>query len=88
MTIRRFELDVRDDPEALRRILTVCRRRNCRIVALSYESSGTTASDRLRLDLTGDTAQTARAERWLANVVDVLSIAPYDAPAGVESMAS
>lgn len=74
MTVRRFELDVRSDPEALRRILTVCRRRNCRIVTLSFEASDATSADRLILALTGDAAQTARADRWLTNVVDVLAI--------------
>jgi acetolactate synthase regulatory subunit len=67
--IHQLELDVRDDPEALRRIITVCRRRDCRIVSLSYEAG------RMRLGVEAEQdAQAARLRAWLANLVDVLAV--------------
>jgi acetolactate synthase regulatory subunit len=69
-----LELDVRDHPEALRRIITVCRRRDCRIVALSYESTPHGDAGRVMLRLTGEAEQTARLRSWLANLVDVLAV--------------
>ena len=80
---RRDRLTVRLDsnPDALRRLLGTCRRRNLDVLTLDYvrDDAGQAARAELLIEGDGDTLEFAA--RWLAHLVDVHSIGRAEPPA-------
>ncbi len=70
--VHHLEIDVSDHPDVLQRIVSVCRRRACRIVSLRYAACGDGESARVALGVEGLYA--ARVGRWLEGLVDVLAV--------------
>lgn len=70
--VHHLEIDVSDHPDALQRIVCVCRRRACRIVSLNYTACGDGEPARVALGVEGPYAP--RIGRWLDGLVDVLAV--------------
>lgn len=70
--VHHLEIDVSDHPDVLQRIVSVCRRRACRIVSLRYAAGGDGELARVALAVEGPHA--ARVGRWLEGLVDVLAV--------------
>ncbi len=70
--VHHLEIDVSDHPDALHRIVCVCRRRACRIVSLHYTARGDGEPARVALGVEGPYAP--RIGRWLDGLVDVLEV--------------
>lgn len=70
-----LSLCVQAGTDALHRVVTVCRRRNVEIVALTFSDS------RIRLTISGDYGQMRQIDRWLAALVDVFEVEFCDAGA-------
>lgn len=60
--------------DALHRVVSVCRRRNLEILALTY------ADDQITLTISGDARKMRQIDRWLAALVDVFDVEFCDAP--------
>ncbi len=68
-------LDVQARTDALHRVVSVCRRRNVEILALTY------SGNRISLEISGNQRQIRQIDRWLAALVDVFDVESCDAPA-------
>lgn len=70
MPTAHLTLQVRSGTDVLHRVVCICRRRNLRILALTY------ADKQITLTVAGDERQTRSIERWLSSLVDVLHVNP------------
>jgi acetolactate synthase small subunit len=69
-----LELDVRDDPGVLLRVVGTCHKRGITISSLHYEPAG--CGGRIVLCVPGDAARADRLGQWLAAIVPVLDVRP------------
>lgn len=72
-----LSLYVQAGTDALHRVVTVCRRRNVEILALTY------SGDQIRLEISGGDRQVRQIDRWLDALVDVFDVEFLEVPAGV-----
>lgn len=79
--VHHLQIDVLDHPDTLQRIMSVCRRRACRIVSLRYTASDDGELACVALHVEGACA--ARLGRWLEALVDVLAVRTTTAAAAV-----
>lgn len=70
----RADLQVRDAPDVLVRVLTTLRRRGCGVVAVDYRAGDRHRTGRLRVDFTPPTRHEHAVTAWLANLVDVVGV--------------
>jgi acetolactate synthase small subunit len=68
MPITSLSLCVQAETDVLHRVVTVCRRRNVQIHALSF------ADDQISLAISGDDRQTRQIHCWLTALVDVFEV--------------
>lgn len=74
MSTTTLSLYVHAGTDALHRVVSVCRRRNLEILALTY------ADDQIALTIRGDNRQVRQIDRWLAALVDVFEVEFRDTP--------
>ena len=70
MPTTNLTLQVQPGTDVLDRVVCICRRRNLRILALTYTDK------QITLAVAGDGRQTRSIERWLSSLVDVLHVKP------------
>jgi acetolactate synthase small subunit len=72
---RRFTLDLTDQPDALPRVVNLCRKRQAEIVSLQYLAGDSHRPARLDLALRTDGPRGPRLADCLAGLLDVISVA-------------
>jgi acetolactate synthase small subunit len=77
MPTANLSLYVQARTDGLHRVVTVCRRRNVEILALTYSDS------QISLEISGDDRQVRQIDRWLAALVDVFDVKVHEPPDGV-----
>ena len=70
----RAQLEVRDAPDVLVRVLTTLRRRGCDVVAVDYRVGDRHRSGHLSVDFTPPPRRDHAVAAWLANLVDVVEV--------------
>jgi acetolactate synthase regulatory subunit len=70
-----LSLYVHAGTDALHRVVSVCRRRNIEILALTY------SDNQISLTISGGRRQMRQIDRWLDALVDVFDVEFCDAPA-------
>ena len=70
----RAELEVRDAPDVLVRVLTTLRRRGCAVVAVDYRVGDRHRCGRLCVDFTPPRSHQHAVAAWLTNLVDVTAV--------------
>lgn len=79
MRDRRFTLEIADDPDALTRVVALCRRRRCELTAVTYRAADRHRRGELRLSVRGPDWYVDRLAGWLAALVPVLRVDDLDA---------
>ena len=77
--IRQLELDVRDDPSVLLRVVSTCHKRGIAISSLHYDPAA--CGGQILLRVRSNASGADRLGRWLAAIVPVLEVregAPQD----------
>ena len=74
MPTTNLTLQVQPETDVLDRVVCICRRRNLRILTLTY------TEEQITLTVAGDERQARSIERWLSSLVDVLSVKPQRTP--------
>jgi acetolactate synthase regulatory subunit len=72
--IRQLALETTGRPDALIRILTVLRRRGCRVTAIHFREADRHAPERLEVTVETPARVDHCIEHWLAALVDVLDV--------------
>jgi acetolactate synthase regulatory subunit len=67
----RIVLDTNPEPDVLVRVLTVLRRRGCRIVAVDYHEADSHGPGRFEVTVRAPSRIGHRLETWLTGLVDV-----------------
>ena len=67
-----LELDIRDTPDVLLRVLTVLRRRGCAIAGVDYLAGDRHRSARLTITIEAPSSRVRSIPAWLENLVDVM----------------
>jgi len=67
-------LHVQDTPDALVRVLTTLRRRNCTIIGVDYRAADRHRPGHLTVDYAPPPRCEETVQRWLANLVDVIAV--------------
>ena len=80
MLDRRFTLEIADDPDALPRVVALCRRRRCELTAVSYRAGDRHRRGELRLSVRAPDWYAERLGGWLAGLIPVLRVHDLDAP--------
>jgi len=73
---RRFELETTGREDVLVRVLTLLRRRGCRIVAVDFHEGDRHRPERFELAIDAPTRIDHRLESWLTGLVDVVAVHP------------
>jgi acetolactate synthase regulatory subunit len=76
---RRLALDVGAAPDVLVRVLTLLRRRQCRVVAVHFHEADRHGPGRFELTLLAPPRTADRVEAWLLSLVDVNAVVDADA---------
>jgi acetolactate synthase regulatory subunit len=71
---RRLELRTTGRDDVLVRVLTLLRRRGCRIVAVDFHQADRHGPERFELALEAPARIEHRLESWLAGLVDVVAV--------------
>lgn len=79
-SIHRLELDVVDNPDALRRIVSTCHQRGCRIVSLHYDLG--VDAECVSLSVEAEPPSARRLTLKLATLVHVVAVRASGLPAG------
>jgi hypothetical protein len=69
-----LELELGDDPDALMRVLTVLRRRRCRVTSVDFSGPDRHRAGQLVVGLEPPPTHAHCVDSWLANVVGVLGV--------------
>ena len=77
MPTTNLTLQVQPGTDVLDRVVCICRRRNLRIVTLTY------TDEQITLTVAGADRQARSIERWLSSLVDVLGVKPLRTPSRV-----
>jgi len=71
---RRFELETTGRDDVLVRVLTLLRRRGCRIVAVEFHEGDRHRPERFELAIDAPARIEHRLESWLSGLVDVVAV--------------
>jgi acetolactate synthase regulatory subunit len=74
MRRRVLAVELCDMPDALPRVLTVLRRRQCRVMSLEYSARDRDHGGRLVVGVAAPSSHAHCLEAWLENLVDVRSV--------------
>jgi acetolactate synthase regulatory subunit len=77
---RRVVLDVGRAPDVLVRVLTVLRRRQCRIVAVEFRESDHHGPGRFDVTIVAPARTADRVAEWLLGLVDVYEVSDAGTP--------
>jgi acetolactate synthase regulatory subunit len=70
----RFLLETNPEPDVLVRVLTLLRRRGCRLVALDFHEADQHGPGRFEVSVRAPTRIGHRLESWLTGLVDVIAV--------------
>jgi acetolactate synthase regulatory subunit len=76
----RYVLETNAEPDVLLRVLTLLRRRGCRIVAVDFHEPDQHGPGRLEVSVRAPTRIGHRLEAWLTGLVDVVAVRPVASP--------
>ena len=85
---RRLALDVGEAPDGLMRVLTLLRRRQCRIVAVAFQHADRHGPGRLDLTVLAPRRTAHRLEAWLLGLVEVRAVGEAGARTEAKSPAA
>ena len=71
---RRITLDVGEGPDVLVRVLSLLRRRQCRILAVDFQETDRHGPGRFELTILAPRRSAHRLDAWLMGLVDVHAI--------------
>jgi acetolactate synthase regulatory subunit len=71
---RRFVLETNPEPDVLLRVLTLLRRRGCRIVSVDFHETDRHGPGRFEVSVRAPTRIGHRLEAWLSGLVDVVAV--------------
>ena len=71
---RRLAVETTGEPDALVRVLTLLRRRGCRIVSVDFHEGDRHGPARLEVSISAPPRIEHRLESWLSGLVDVLEV--------------
>ena len=71
---RRFTLETTGSADVLVRVLTLLRRRGCRILAVDFHEGDRHRPERLEVAIDAPTRIEHRLESWLSGLVDVVAV--------------
>jgi len=74
VTYATLELDMRDVPDAVVRVLVTLRRRRCEITQVDYAAADSHRPGWLRIGLRAPTGSVSSVASWIENVVDVTGV--------------
>jgi acetolactate synthase regulatory subunit len=77
MPTTNLTLQVQPGTDVLDRVVCTCRRRNLRILTLTY------TAEQITLTVAGEDRQARSIERWLSLLVDVIGLMPQRTPSRV-----
>ncbi len=76
--VRRYSLRCADSPDVLLRVLSLCQRRRCEVVALDYVRCDAHRPGRLLLTVRAGERHGSRLAQWLAGLVFVEAVWSID----------
>lgn len=80
MLNRRFVLEIANDPDVLPRVVALCRRRRCELIAVSYLAGDRHRPGELQLSVRAPAWYAERLDDWLAALIPVFVVHDLEAP--------
>jgi acetolactate synthase regulatory subunit len=77
---RRYVLETNTEPDVLLRVLTLLRRRGCRIVAVDFHETDQHGPGRFEVSVRAPARIGHRLEAWLTGLVDVVAVRAVASP--------